>query len=196
MINDTTFKFYPSQIHTQAPIGLAVELRDQVNVGEIASISIETYRSGVSSPDTEPEKWEPKTRETADHSIPFLVAMALQDGGVGPGSFTPQRIADPSLRALMAKMTISEGAGFTERYPQEYNCRIAIDTTSGQQAVAATSFPKGHKHNPLSDQEVNDKFCNLASPVLSDQQCAQALDILWQFEGVENVGALFDYLLV
>ena len=196
LINDTTFKFYPSQIHTQAPIGLAVGLRPRINLQEIESISIETYRSGVSSPATEPEKWDPQTRETADHSIPFLVAMALQDGAVTPSSFTPQRIADPSLRALMSRMTMSEGPGFTEMYPQQYNCRIVVTDSNGDKTLAITSYPKGHKNNPLSDQEVGEKFTSLSSVVLSEQQCMQALDILWRFEEEADLTRLLDTLVV
>ena len=196
LINETTFKFYPSQIHTQAPIGLAIEIRPSIEPDKIESITIETYRSGVSSPDTEPEKWDPKTRETADHSIPFLVAMALQDGAVTPGSFTPERIADPSLRSLMSKMTMVEGAGFTEKYPQQYNCRIAVTSSDGAITEAATSYPKGHKNNPLSDNEVNEKFSNLASEVLSDRQCADALDYLWQIEEAPDLDGIFESLSV
>ena len=196
LINDSTFKFYPSQIHTQAPIGLAVELRPQVDLAAVESISIEIYKSGVSSPASEPEKWDPQTRETADHSIPFLVAMALQDGAVTPGSFTPRRIADPSLRALMAKMTMSEGPGFTEKYPQQYNCRIEIESSDGTSKVASTSFPKGHKENALSDREVGEKFCNLASSVLSDQQCSDALDLLWNAEDTPLLSVVLDSLVV
>ena len=196
LITDTTFKFYPSQIHTQAPIGLAVELRPQINVAEIESISIQTYLSGVSSPATEPEKWDPRTRETADHSIPFLVAMALQDGAVTPNSFSPRRIADPSLRALMSKMTMSEGAGFTENYPRQYNCRIEVLSKSGESRVAATSYPKGHRQNPLSDREVGEKFCNLASAVLSDKQCEEALELLWNVESLPELTDIFDVLVV
>ncbi len=192
LINDTTFKFYPSQIHTQAPIGLAVELHGRVKVQDIESITIESYSSGVSSPDTEPEKWDPQTRETADHSIPFLVAMALQDGAVTPGSFTPQRIADPSLRALMSKMTMAEGPGFTERYPQQYNCRIVVTTSGGEKWEASTSYPKGHKHNPLSDREVDRKFTNLASAVLSEQQCSEALNLLWLIDDEPDMTRLLD----
>ena len=196
LINDTTFKFYPSQIHTQAPIGLAIELRPQIDVAEIESISIQSYRSGVSSPATEPEKWDPQTRETADHSIPFLVAMALQDGAVTPNSFAVQRIADPSLRALMSKMTMSEGAGFTENYPQQYNCRIEVLSKSGESRVAATSYPKGHKQNPLSDSEVGQKFCNLASAVLSDKQCEETLELLWNAESLPELTNILDVLVV
>lgn len=196
LISDTTFKFYPSQIHTQAPIGLAIELRPQVNNSEIESIGIQIYRSGVSSPATEPEKWDPQTRETADHSIPFLVAMALQDGAVTPNSFSAQRIADPSLRDLMGKMTMSEGPGFTEKYPQQYNCRIEIGSAGGATVLAETSYPKGHKHNPLSDSELEGKFRNLAGAALSDKQCSAALELLWRLEEAPNLTELFDAVVV
>ena len=80
-ISNTIFKFYPSQIHTQAPIDLAIRLSQRVHVDDIASIRVQSYKSAVSSASTEPEKWDPKTRETADHSIPFLTAVGLRDGG-------------------------------------------------------------------------------------------------------------------
>lgn len=196
LINETTFKFYPSQIHTQAPIGLAVELKPKVNPADIESVSIQTYKAGVSSPATEPEKWDPQTRETADHSIPFLVAMALQDGAVTPASFTPRRIADPSLRSLMAKMTMSEGPGFTEQYPRQYNCRIEVTTGGGESHVAATSYPKGHRQNPLSDGELEGKFRSLMSAVLSESQCSAALELLWKFEELPNLSPILDAVVV
>ncbi len=196
LINDTTFKFYPSQIHTQAPIGLAVELKPQVNLNYAESITIETYRAAVSSPDTEPEKWDPQTRETADHSIPFLVAMALRDGEVTPSSFTPQRIADPELRGLMRRMTIREGEGFTARYPQQYNCRIVVVPVSGSRVMAETKYPKGHRNRPFTDDEVNEKFRNLATATLTEQQCSSALDILWGMEDCPDLTVLLETLSV
>lgn len=195
-INDTTFKFYPSQIHTQAPIGLAIELRPQVNLSDIAAIEIQTYQSAVSSPETEPEKWDPQTRETADHSIPFLVALALQDGAVTPGSFTAERIADPALRTLMGKMTLTEGQGFTRKYPEQYNCRLEITAGVGSQVAAATSYPKGHRQNPLSDRELDAKFCQLASPALSRRQCDRVLELLWNLEDLPNLEEVFQSLVI
>src|SRR4030095_4644156 len=81
-ITATSFKFFPSQIHTQAPIGLALELHAQVPAEDIAAIHIRSYRSAVRSAATDLQKWDPQMRETADHSIPFLVATAFQDGAV------------------------------------------------------------------------------------------------------------------
>ncbi len=195
-VNNSTFKFYPSQIHTQAPIGLTLELRPQVDLSEIKSIHVSTYRRAVSSPSTEPEKWDPKTRETADHSIPFLVAVSLQDGAVTPATFNDQRISDPDLRVLIGKMTIDEDPAFTEKYSSEYNCRIEITTYSGEKMVAATSYPKGHRNNPLADSEISSKFRGLAMPTITDGQCDEALGLLWSLETLPNLDDVFDDLVV
>jgi 2-methylcitrate dehydratase len=195
-ITQTTFKYFPSQIHTQAPIGLALELRPQVELSDIESIRIYSYHSAVSSASTEPEKWDPKTRETADHSIPFLVAVALQDGAVTPASFTSQRINDPALRPLIAKMTIEESPDFTRRYPAEYNCRIEVTTRSGRSYTAATSYPKGHRNNPLDDSEVSAKFRRLATPTITERQGEQALELLWSLEDQTDLDEIFDRLIV
>jgi 2-methylcitrate dehydratase len=195
-ITQTTFKYFPSQIHTQAPIGLALELRPQVELSDIESIHIHSYHSAVSSASTEPQKWDPQTRETADHSIPFLAAVALQDGAVTPASFTRERINDPALRPLIAKMTIEESPDFTRRYPAEYNCRIEVTTKSGQRYVAATSYPKGHRNNPLDDAEVSGKFRRLATLTITEQQCDQALELLWSLEDQPDLDEIFDTLVV
>jgi len=195
-ITDTTFKFFPSQIHTQGPIGLALELRPQVSLSEIESINIRTYHTAVSSASAEPEKWDPKTRETADHSIPYLVAVALQDGAVTPASFTSDRIQDPALRPLITKMTIEEDPGFTSRFPSEFNCRVELTTTSGKSFVSQTAYPRGHRRNPLDDTEVEAKFRRLSSGVLSEQQCSQALELMWRLEELPDLEELFDSLVI
>ena len=195
-ITQTTVKNYPSQIHTQAPIGLALELHPQVSWSDIASIHIQSYQSAVSSASSKPQKWDPKTRETADHSIPFLVAAAFQDGAVTPGTFTGARIADPALRPLIGKITIEENPEFTRRYPAEYNCRMEITTNSGKSLVASTSYPKGHRNNPLTDSELNAKFRSLASPTITEQQCDRILELLWSTENLPNLDEVWDALVV
>ena len=195
-ILETIFKFYPSQIHTQAPIDLAIQLSKRVSVDNIAAIRIQSYKSAVSSASTEPEKWDPQTRETADHSIPFLTAAGLRDGAVTPATFASDRIAEPELRTIINKMQIEENADFTARYPAEYNCRIEVIKPNGQTEVAATSFPKGHGQNPLSDADVDAKFRRLACPTITEQQCEQALELIWSLENLPNLTGIFDSLVV
>jgi 2-methylcitrate dehydratase len=194
-ITATSFKFFPSQIHTQAPIGLALELRTQVPAEDIDAIRIRSYRSAVRSAATDPQKWDPQTRETADHSIPFLVATAFQDGAVTPASFTTDRIQSPVLRQLMAKMTIEEDAEFTQAFPQEFNCYMEVTSKSGQHFTAETAFPKGHQQNPLSDADLEAKLQDLAGDILPEPQCRAALAQLWSLEHAPNLHQLFDSLV-
>ena len=195
-ITETSFKFFPSQIHTQGPIGLALELHPQADSAEIAAIRIRTYHSAVRSAATDPQKWAPQTRETADHSIPYLVATAFQDGAVTPESFTPEKIRNPALRQLMSKMTIEEESTFTRRFPQQLNCWMEVTTASGQRLTAETAYPKGHQQNPLKDVELDAKLRHLAAGILPESQCHTALTHLWSLEEAPNLRALFDSLVV
>ena len=195
-INQTIVKSYPSQIHTQAPIGLALELGKKLAVSDIKSIHIDTYHTAASTASTEPEKWNPQTRETADHSIPFLVSTAFQEGAVTPGSFTPRGISDATKRATMAKMTLSEDLEFTANFPEQYNCRITVTDQSGEVHTAHTAYPKGHTNNPMDDAELEGKFRSFASGVLSDLQCDQVLQTLWSFDESTDMDDLFDGLVV
>jgi 2-methylcitrate dehydratase len=195
-ITATSFKFFPSQIHTQGPIGLALELHRQVATSDITSIRVLTYRTALRNSATDPQKWDPKTRETADHSIPYLVATALQDGAVTPDSFTDDKIHSRTLRQLISKMTVEEDSAFTERFPQEFNCAIEVTTRSGQRLTAETAYPKGHQQNPLEDVELDAKFQHLAAGILPESQCRAALTHLWSLEEASNLKTLFDSVVV
>jgi 2-methylcitrate dehydratase len=192
----TSFKSFPSQIHTQGPIALALELRAQVAPADIAAIRLRTYRTAVRSAATEPQKWDPRTRETADHSIPYLVATAFHDGAVTAASFHREHLHNPAVRRLMAKMTVEEDPAFTARFPEELNCWLEVTTVAGQRLEAHTAYPKGHRQNPLSDAEVERKFGQLAAEVLTEQQRRAALTQLWNLEQASNLQALFDSLVI
>lgn len=190
------FKNYPSQIHTQGPIALAAELSKRVAVSEIESIHIDAYKVAASTASTEPEKWAPKTKETADHSIPFVVAAALRDGQVTPNTFADQAIADAELRTIMGKIDLVENEEFTAKYPQEYNSRITITDRFGVIHTAHAPFFKGHHNNPLDDTDVEAKFCNFSSSILTARQCDNTLKTIWTLEDLPDLEELFDGLVV
>ena len=195
-ITGTSFKAYPSVVHTQGPISLALELRQQVAPDEIDSVRLATYGEAVRRTATEAEKWDPKTRETADHSMPYLVAAAFQDGGVTPATFAPSRIQDPTLRSLIKKLTVVEDLEFTHRYPAESCTRIEVTTTNGRRVVAETSQPKGHYRNPLTDGEVEQKFRGLASGTLGAEGCDRVLAEVWDLENSMTLDKLFESLVM
>lgn len=195
-INATSFKAYPSVVHTQGPIGLVLELRRQVALADIASVHVATYADAVRRTAIEAEKWDPKTRETADHSIPYLVAAAFHDGRVTPATFAPSRIQDPALRPLIAKLTVAESPEFTRRYPAESCTSVEVTTADGRRLTAETSHPKGHRRNPLTDQEVEEKFRGLAGAVLPAEACGRVLAEAWRLDEVVTLDGVFERLTV
>jgi 2-methylcitrate dehydratase len=195
-ITAISFKAYPSVVHTQGPIGLVLDLRQQVVTAEIESVHVATYGEAVRRTATEAEKWDPKTRETADHSIPYLVAAAFQDGGVTPATFSPSRVQDPTLRPLIKKLKVVEEPEFTRRYPAESCTRIKVTTTDGRRLAAETSHPKGHYHNPLTDGEVEAKFRGLASGMLGVEGCDRVLAEVWELENSATLDRLFESLVI
>jgi 2-methylcitrate dehydratase len=195
-ITATSFKAYPSVIHTQGPIGLVLELRRRLGAAEIESVHLATYGEAVRRTATEAEKWNPETRETADHSIPYLVAAAFRDGEVTPATFAPSRIQDPALRALIKKLKVVEEPEFTRRYPAESCTRIEVTTTDGRRVVAETTHPKGHYRNPLTDSEVEEKFRGLASGALGVEGCDRVLAEVWDLENAATLDRLFESLVI
>lgn len=195
-ITATSFKAYPSVVHTQGPIGLALELRPRVAPGQIASVHVATYHDAVRRTASEGEKWDPRTRETADHSMPYLVAAAFQDGAVTPATFAPARIQDPSLRPLIRTLTIVEDPDFTRRYPAEACTRMEVTTTDGRRLTAETSHPKGHRANPLTDAEVEAKFRGLASTALAVDARARVLSHVWDLDKAPTLDALLEALVI
>src|SRR5262245_9010076 len=194
-ITGSSFKAYPSVVHTQGPIGLVLELRQKVALAEIASVHVATYGEAVRRTAVEAEKWNPLTRETADHSIPYLVAAAFHDGGVTPATYTPARIQDPTLRPLIEKLTVVEEPEFSRRYPAEACTRITVTTTDGRRVTAETSFPKGHRRNPLTDAEVEQKFRGLADGVLGAERGGQVLGHAWRLESLATVDPVLESLI-
>ena len=198
-IDQISLKNFPCHGHAQSPVELALELRDKVRVEEIEVINLQYYfralHNAGGDPD-KPERWDPQSREDADHSIPWLVAVALQDGAVNPASFSTDRVRDPELRPLMHKVTITENPEFSRQFPETYNCEMEVITRGGERYRATSVYPKGHWRNPLTDQELEAKFLGLTQEVLTPGQCSEALRLLWRLEELEDVSPIFDALQV
>lgn len=187
-IEECILKPFPAEIHSQAAIQAALELRPRVESTEgIEQVVIETYDAAVDII-ADPEKWHPATRETADHSLPYLVAAALADGAIGPAQFTPERIADPAIRELMGRTQVLRRDEFSRQYPQALPVIIEVRTRSGQVCGTAVMHPHGHPQDPLSDEEVTAKFRRLAEGPLGKQHTDQVLERLWRFEGESDIG--------
>ncbi|MGZ5123602.1 MAG: MmgE/PrpD family protein [Burkholderiales bacterium] len=187
-IERTNLKFFPAEYHSQAPLWIALELRKKVRVDQIEALDVQTYYTAYSEIGSEPEKWHPKTRETADHSLPYLLALGLTDGYINTESFSDERIADTGLRQLMQRIRIAENKEFTREFPSKLVTRIEVITRDGQRIVETAVYPKGHAKNPMSDADLESKFGGLSEGLLAPDQRDALLSALWNVENTADAG--------
>jgi 2-methylcitrate dehydratase len=167
-------KYWPVEYNAQVGVWAALRLRQDIAPADIASIDIATYWSAWHEIASEPEKWDPTTRETADHSLPFIFARALVDGTITLSSFDETAYLDPSLRPLMAKITVREDAAIEAVYPARIVMRIDAVATDGRRCSIEIDNPRGDNTNPMDDEEVAAKFRSLVDPALGPERAAQA----------------------
>ncbi len=192
-IETAKYKCYPCDYEAQCSVTPALELHEALrgSADAIKSVEVETYEFAIEIAADTRDKWQPTTRETADHSIPYVVAVALTKGGVWLDDFTDERIVDPGIRALMRKIDVRAAADLTAAWPTAYPFRITVTTESGERFVREVHYAKGHPKNPLSDAEVGAKFIQLARPVLGDRS-DDVLARLWRFEDAGSVSDMLD----
>jgi 2-methylcitrate dehydratase len=191
-IERTNFKFFAAEYHAQAPLAIALGLRERVRADDIEALDVHIYAMAHSEIGSEPAKWDPRTRETADHSLPYMLAVALVDGRLTPASFEPKRYLDQRLRPLMNRIRVAEDPELTRRFPGELASRIEVTTRSGLRFTEQAEYPKGHSRNPMTDADIETKFRDLAENVLSKAQAAGALETLWRLDEVSKMGAVVD----
>jgi 2-methylcitrate dehydratase len=190
------YKFFLSEFHAQGPALLALELLPQIKLDDVEAIEVFTYHFAWFEIGSGAEKWKPTTRETADHSMPYVVAAVLIDGAYTDATFAPERFQDRRTLDLIKKITISEDAEFNKRYPHSLPCRMTITLKSGGQKTAELSNPIGHHDRPMTDAQVVEKFRGLAGRKLAPVQMEKILDRIWKIDTDENWTALFDELRV
>ena len=127
----TCIKHWPVRDSCQLPVDTALELRAKVEVAAIETIKVYIYEPAYQDRKAEPELWMPRTRETADHSMPFLVAAALLDGEITLNTFERARYNDPDARKLMDRVTLQADPQFTRAAPRVRNCRIEVTLRNG-----------------------------------------------------------------
>jgi len=190
-IRAMTFKNYSACGHTFAAIDAALELRSRCalappEIDAIERIEIATYAKALEVAGNP----NPHTPFEAQFSLPYCVAAALVTGSARLEAFGEARLRDPSIRALMAKTELRVDAGADAAYPRQRAAQVTLRRHGHQPVSFLAPTRKGDPDNPLTDQELSDKFLELVSPIVGSEPARQLLGKLWDVAALPDVAGL------
>ncbi len=184
-------KAFPTEALTHAPISAVLDLviGHDLAPEDVAEVHI---RSLARAADilADPSKYDPRSKETADHSLPYVIAAAVVDRQVTPAQFTPEKIMDPGIRAQLPKVKVTADPEIEAAFPKLQRVGVTIRTADGRELTRELDYPKGDPRNPLTDGEVEEKFDALAAPVLSQEARGRIKDAVWGLDKVEKISDL------
>ncbi len=198
-IMKTSIKYWPVEYHSMSAVEAAlriVEKAGTINPDDVEEIVIDTFTVSYKIIVKDPEKWDPKTRETADHSLPYIVAAALIDGKVWLDTFKPERFLADDVRKLMSKMKVRVDPKADELYPEGILNRITVKLRDGRTFTEESAYPPGHFKNPLDRAGIERKFLRLVEPLVGGERARDFLARAWKLEEVEDVSRLIRMLAV
>jgi 2-methylcitrate dehydratase len=164
----TSLKRYNAEIHSQSVLEGVLELKQEYGLrGEdITKIEIEIFdvAYNIIGGGEEGDKTLVRTKEEADHSLAYLVAVALLDGQVMPEQYQPDRIRSQDVQSLLRRVTIKPSADYSGRFPDEMPCRITLTLRDSRRMVKEKRDYEGFRTHPMSWETAVEKFEKLATP--------------------------------
>src|SRR5881394_1805266 len=197
MILKTSIKYWPAEYHSQSAIEAALFLRKDIgDPANIQSVRIESHDASVDIIGSEPEKWKPETRETADHSLPYITSIALIDGDVTDRQFEPERFTDPAIWKFLENVTVERNEELSALYPGAAANIVHVDLADGRRLTRRVDYPLGNALNPVSDKQLEGKFNALVVPALGEARAKKIVDLAWKLDEARNVDELMSALVM
>jgi 2-methylcitrate dehydratase len=194
LINRCAIKPYPAVIYTQTAIVAGIDVAKEVgSLDRIAAIEIATTQRGYQRTGSEPEKWLPKTRETADHSLPYITARAMFDGDITNESFATAMFTDPRILAFMQKITVREDPILTARTGAAPT-RVTAILADGQRISREVDYAPGFAERPMNRSEVERKFRGNVGKRWPRERTDAVLRALWAIDETDDLSRLLGKL--
>jgi 2-methylcitrate dehydratase len=189
-------KPYPVLAHAQTSIPAGIAVAKEVgSLDRIAAIEIATTRRGYQQAGSEPEKWAPDTRETADHSLPYVVARAMFDGDINHHSFDPEKLRDPGILAFMRKITVKPDPAF-DKFAGAPPVRITAILHDGAPIVRQVDNMPGFSGLPMTRADVERKFRSNVGTRWPQERTDVALQALGALDRADNLSVLLSKFAV
>ncbi len=189
IVRRTSLKKYNAEFHSQSALEGILELKAShpLRPEEIDRIEIEIFDVAyhIIGGGEEGDKYQVHTKEEADHSLPYMVAVAFLDGEVTPVQYTPERIAREDVQTLLRKVVVKPDEALSECFPDEIPCRIQVSLRDGQTLRIEKRDFEGFYTRPMPWEKAVAKFEQLTTPFTDEKLRQDIVEIVSHLETIE-----------
>ncbi len=194
-INTCGMKAYPAVVYTQTAILAGIAVAKEVGtMDRVAAVEIATTRRGFQTSASDAEKWAPETRDTADHSLPYITARAMFDGDITNDSYAPEKLRDPGILAFMKKITVKEDPALTARTGDVIPTRVTAVLADGRRISHEADDVPGFVGRPMRRADVERKFRGNIGKRWPRERTDAVLRALWALDRTDDIAQLLGQL--
>jgi 2-methylcitrate dehydratase len=192
-ILDCGMKSFPIEALSHAPLTAMMKTvkENKIKAVDVKEIKVEVIARAADILG-DPHKYRPDSKETADHSLPYCMAVGLVDGMVTPLQFKEERVLDKSLIPIMDKVKVVANEEFEALFPKFQPSRVTITTNDGKQHSTRVDVPKGDPRDPMTEDEIAVKFNALGRDVIDDDQRKKLQQCIMKIDSAQKVNELLE----
>jgi len=196
-IKDCSYKAFPTEFLTQSPVTAALKLVKDKDIKwqDVEEVTVHTIHRAVDIL-ADPSKYRPTSKETADHSMPYCVGAAIMDRMITPLQFKPEKLADPELIALIQKVKVVADDKLEQEFPELQPSVVDIKLKSGEKFSQRVDFAKGDPREPMTDDDLKDKFYGLTAEFMAEEQRDKVREMIYNMERVSSIAEFMQALII
>jgi len=194
-ISQVIFKRWPALVFCQTPIDVAIDISAKIeDVENIEKVRVQTYKMAIEEGALE-SAYQPGSRAGRTHSLPYCVATALAKKTIKYDYFDDNFLQkEKDVAGLIPKITVEEDKEMTRSYPGEAPCKIIVRLTDGNVVEADRRYPHGDPHDPLSDEEIENKAREYLGNFMKEKETGSIIERIWSLENETSIAWLVDPL--
>jgi len=182
-IMECSMKAFPTEALTHTHLSAAIKIvtENDISYDQISEVVITTIARACDIL-FDPHKYRPESRETADHSLPYCIARALIDTQITTESFSDEKLKDPRLWEVIDKIKGEASVEFEKMFPAKQPSNVKITLTDGRVFEQYLEYPKGDPREPMTIEDLKNKFAALAKPVADEAKISKITQIVFSCE--------------
>ncbi|MGE5400615.1 MAG: MmgE/PrpD family protein [Ignavibacteriales bacterium] len=182
-ILECSMKAFPTEAltHTHITCTLKVVTKNNISYDQIESVTVTTIARACDIL-FDPHKYRPESRETADHSLPYCIAAALVDHKITTNSFSDEKLKDPAIWEVIDKIRGEASLEFEKMFPAKQPSKVVVKTKDGREFTEYLEYPKGDPREPMTMEDLENKFNALSSKLISTDKQKEIKDIIFSCE--------------